>query len=322
MNSNPPNLPFVSVAICTYNRARWLRETLECLTRQDYPSDLWEVLVVDNNSTDETRSVVDAFSRAPKPPRYFLEKNQGSSHARNRGIAEARGEIVVFTDDDMLGSPEWLRRVVHPFLLPGNENVAAVGGEVVPVFPDGLPAWLERYWRPLEFRQDVGPLRPNQLPMTANLAIRAAVFRKVGLFRTDLGRIGNHSLFNEDHEMCRRIFKAGYEMWYSPDAVLQHQIPAARLTFRYTLKQVRDAARSRVVESTTYDGKGMGWLLSRLAVYPLHMLVYAIMSLLCLLCLRPGLSKRYIVRLARGYGYVVESFSAIRRIFTSNAPSA
>lgn len=309
-----PTLPFVTVAICTYNRARWLRETLQSLTRQNYPADKWEVIVVDNNSSDDTRKVVDSFASAPKPPRYFLETNQGSSFARNRGIAEAKGEIVVFTDDDMLGGPEWLELLISPFLLPGNENIAAVGGEVVPVFPDGLPPWLERQWRPLEFRNDVGPLKPNQLPMTANLAIRISVFKKVGLFRTDLGRIGNHSLFNEDHEMCRRIFRAGYGMWYSADAMLQHQIPAARLTFRYTLKQVYDAARSRVVESTTYDGKGIGWLLSRLAVYPFHILLNGLVSLLALLMFRPGLSKRYVVRMGRGAGYVRESLACIPRL--------
>jgi glycosyltransferase involved in cell wall biosynthesis len=318
--SSPAQLPFASVTICTFNRARWLRETLAFITRQDYPADRWEIIVVDNNSSDDTPAVVQSFAGAPKAPRYFVEKNQGSSFARNRGIAEARGEIIIFTDDDMLGDPGWLRLIIAPFLLPGNERIAAVGGEVVPVFPEGLPGWLVNQWRPLAFRLDVGPLRANQLPMTANLALRAAVFKDVGLFRTDLGRIGTHSLFNEDHDLCRRVFAAGYSMWYTPGGALQHQIPASRLTFKYTFKQVFDAARSRVVESTGRGGNGLGWLLSRILGHSLHLVWCLGLSLLCLLTFQTGKSKRFITRAGRGLGYVVESSRAIRRLLRGPRP--
>lgn len=316
------DLPFVSVTICTYNRAFWLRQTLEFITRQDYPADRWEILVVDNNSRDETAKVVAEFARAPKVPRYFLETNQGSSYARNRGIAEAVGEIVVFTDDDMLGPTDWLRTLMQPFVRPGNERVAAVGGEVIPVFPEGLPAWLDGYWKPLNFRNDVGPLRPNQLPMTANLALRKAVFSEVGLFRTDLGRIGNHSLFNEDHDLCRRVFAAGYSMWYSPHASLQHQIPAGRLTFSYTCRQMRDAARSRVVESTGRGGKGAGWLLSRVFGYTLQMTWCGVVSLLSLLIFQRNASKRFLARAGRSWGYVSECVRTLARGGSRRPPGA
>lgn len=306
------SLPFATVTICTYNRARWLRETLEFITKQDYPADRWEIIVVDNNSKDETASVVAEFAGAPKAPRYFLEKNQGSSFARNRGIAEAQGDIVIFTDDDMLGPSDWLRNLMTPFAEGASDTVAAIGGEVIPVFPEGLPKWLEGYWKPLEFRSDVGPLRQNQLPMTANLAIRKAVFGKVGLFRTDLGRIGNHSLFNEDHDLCRRLFAAGFEIWYSPTAALQHQIPAGRLTFNYTYRQMRDAARSRVVESTG-RGKGVAWLLSRIFGYTLQILWCSLLSLAYLVILQRAWSKRSLARAGRAWGYVSESVRILRR---------
>ncbi|HEY4302580.1 MAG TPA: glycosyltransferase [Candidatus Didemnitutus sp.] len=319
--SNDASLPFASVTICTYKRPRWLRETLECLTRQDYPRDRWELIVVDNNSRDDTPAVVESFRDAPQPPRYVFEERQGSSHARNRGVAEARGEIIIFTDDDMLGGPGWLRLLVAPFLLPGNGRIAAVGGEVVPVFPEGLPPWLVNQWRPLRFRADVGPLRPDQLPMTANLAFRAGIFKEVGLFRTDLGRIGNRSLFNEDHEFCRRVLAKGHVMWYTPIGELQHQIPAGRLTFRYTFKQVYDAARSRVVESTGHGGKGVGWALSRLIGHALHLTWCLFLSLLLLLTFQPGRSKRFVTRAARGLGYVVESARAIGRLLRGGQPA-
>jgi len=147
------------------------------------------------------------------------------------------------------------------------------------------------------------------------------VFQEVGLFRTDLGRIGNHSLFNEDHELCRRVFAAGYSMWYTPVGELQHQIPANRLTFRYTFKQVYDAARSRVVESTGRGGKGFGWLLSRLLGHALHILWCLLLSLLGLLTFQPAKSKRFITRAGRGLGYVVESARASGRLLRGVRPA-
>lgn len=313
--------PLVTVTICTYNRARWLRETLECITRQDYPEDRWEIIVIDNNSKDETPEVVKAFVDAPKPPRYILETNQGSSWARNRGVREAIGEIIVFTDDDMLGPRDWLRNLMAPFMQPGNEAIAAVGGEVIPVFPEGLPKWVAGYWKPLRFRDDIGPLRANQLPMSANLAIRRSIFDEVGFFRTELGRIGNHSLFNEDHDFCRRVFRAGHALWYSPVAALEHQIPANRLTFDYTYRQMRDAARSRVVESTARGDKGVGWLCSRISGYTLQMLWCSLLSLLSLIVFQRHWAKRFLARAGRAWGYVSECFRTLGRIATGKKPT-
>src|SRR5262245_22029298 len=92
----------VTVAILTYNRAEVLRQTLTTIADQDFPRDYYEVLVVDNNSRDRTRDVVAEFASQPLAPRYILETNQGLDHARNRAIAESRGEIIVFADDDIL----------------------------------------------------------------------------------------------------------------------------------------------------------------------------------------------------------------------------
>lgn len=314
-----PAVPFASVTICTYNRARWLRETLAFITRQDYPADRWELVIVDNNSRDDTRAVVGSFAGAPKAPRYVFEAQQGSSFARNRAIAEAAptSDIIIFTDDDMLGGPDWLKLIVEPFLRPGNERVGAVAGDVIPVFPEGLPAWLDKQWEPLAFRADVGPLRPDQLPMTANLALRAPVLREIGDFRTDLGRFGNRLTGGEDHELARRIWTAGYTIWYSPPAGLQHQIPASRLTFRYAYKQAFDSARSRVIEKTTGPGgHGTGWLLSRLLTYSLHVLWCLLVSLVMLLVFQFGRSKRWVTRAAKGLGYLTECSCAVRRKLT------
>jgi glycosyltransferase involved in cell wall biosynthesis len=317
-------LPFATVTICTFNRARWLRETLAFVTRQDYPADRWEIVVVDNNSSDDTRAVVGSFASAPKPPRYVFEPAQGSSFARNRAIAEASpaSDLVIFTDDDMLGGPEWLREIVEPFTRAGNERVGAVAGDVIPVFPEGLPAWLDKQWEPLAFRADVGPLKPSQLPMTANLALRAGVLREIGDFRTDLGRFGHRLTGGEDHELARRIWGAGYTIWYSPPAGLKHQIAANRLTFKYAFKMAFDSSRSRVIEKTTEPGHGAGWLLSRLVTYTLQVLWCLAGSLLSLIIFQFGWSKRWLTRAAKGAGYLVECGCAIGRKLRGVPPPA
>ena len=105
----------VTVAIITYNRCRYLRQTLSGMVRQDYPADRWELLVVDNNSTDETRDVVTSFVTSSPAPRRILETRQGLDFGRNRAIEEARGDLVVLVDDDILVEPDWLTQLIAPF---------------------------------------------------------------------------------------------------------------------------------------------------------------------------------------------------------------
>ncbi|MFA5263233.1 MAG: glycosyltransferase [Opitutaceae bacterium] len=306
------SLPFVTVAIGTYNRARWLGEALKFLTRQDYPMDRHELIIVDNNSTDDTRSVVESFAGAPKAPKYFFEAKQGSSHARNRALAEAKGEIILFTDDDVLGRETWLSRMIEPFLLPGNESIGVVGGEVSPHFPDGLPKWLEGQFRPFGYRTDMGPLRKHQLPSTANVAIKRAVFDHVGHFRTDLGRLPNRLTAGEDHDLMRRIQAAGYVFWFNPAADLQHVVPGNRLTFKYAMKLSYDASCSRVVERGGFPHYGV-WLASRIILYTLFVPISVLIGLACFVLAQPGHGKRWLTRAAKSAGYVTESLMVLRR---------
>lgn len=310
-----PQSPFVTVAICTYNRSRWLRETLASVTRQDYPAPCWEILVIDNNSRDDTRAVVEEFAAAPKAPRYVFEPRQGLSVARNRAcscVAEACA-IVAFLDDDVLLEKDWLRCLVKAFAAGATDRVGAVGGEVVPVFPEGLPRWLERQWEPLNYRTDLGRLENHQLPMGANLAILRDLFQRIGPFRTDLGRHGHQLGGTEDHEFARRLRASGYTIWYNPEAKVYHQIPASRLTFRYAFRQAFDSARSRVIEKTGESGKGLGWLLSRLLAYSLQVVGCLLCSLCLMLVLQFGRGRRWITRAAKGAGYLAEIVLVLRR---------
>jgi glycosyltransferase involved in cell wall biosynthesis len=295
----------ITVAIPTYNRAGLLRQTLAGVTRQDFPADRYEVIVVDNNSRDDTRAAVAAFAAARPTPRHVLETRQGLDHARNRAIAEARGEIVVFADDDILVEPGWLHALTAPLLADTARRIGAVGGEVIPVFPDGLPPWIAEWHAPLAFRADAGPLSPLQTPMGANLAIPKWVFATHGSFSTTLDRQGKALFSGGDGEMIRRLRVAGLEIWFAPAARVLHRLPASRMTFRYASRHAFDSARSRVVDRVSQGGAS-GYLASRFLGNIFKAPGFMVLALLSLAVLRIGDTKKSLVRAWRSCGYLYQ----------------
>lgn len=301
-----------TVAILTYNRAGYLRQTLETVLAQDYPQERWEALVVDNNSTDGTEAVTREFQRTHPHLRYVKEIRQGLDHARNRAIAENKREILVFADDDILVGADWLRLLLKPFGEPIQPAVGCVGGEVIPVFPEGIPDWLRPEWdRPLAHRAEDGPLLPHQFPMGANMAFRAGLFDRLGSFHPGLDRRGRSLLGGGDGEMVGRVREAGYPVWFAPRAIVKHQMPASRMNFRYAFRHGFDAARSRVIFRANRrrytPGQRVGFCLSRLIVHLPALLLKTILALLTGLSGQTGRMKRSLVSLARSAGYVAEA---------------
>jgi glycosyltransferase involved in cell wall biosynthesis len=295
----------LTVALCTYNRADFLRQTLAGLAAQNFPRDQFEILVIDNNSTDHTAAVVAEFAATRPTPRHILEKQQGLDYARNRAIAEARGDIILFGDDDILVRHDWLAQMLAPFASAHGEKVGAVGGEVIPVFPDGLPPWVAEWHAPLAFRTDAGPLLSRHSPMGANLAIPRAVFAQVGIFHTALDRAAGNYFSGGDSEMVRRIRAAGFEIWFAPAAAVKHQMPANRTTFRYAARHAFDSARSRTIDRAGQPG-AHAYLASRWLANIAKLLGYLLLALLAALILRTGDAKKSLVRAWRSCGYLFQ----------------
>ncbi|HTT55998.1 MAG TPA: glycosyltransferase family 2 protein [Opitutaceae bacterium] len=309
----------ITVAIPTYNRADLLRQTLAGVTRQDFPAERYEVLVIDNNSRDGTRAVVAEFAGTNPAPRHLIETRQGLDHARNRALSEARGEIIVFADDDILVEADWLRELTAPLLADWEHKIGAVGGEVVPVFPDGLPPWVAEWHAPLAFRADAGPLPAYQTPMGANLAFPRRVFARVSTFAITLDRAGRNYFSGGDADMIRRVRAAGLEVWFAPAARARHQMPATRTTFRYAARHAFDSARSRVAGRVADLRVGhrpvAGYLASRLAGNLAKAAGFALLALLNVLVLRSGAAKQALVRAWRSCGYLYQiPRSALGRI--------
>ncbi|MEI7552090.1 MAG: glycosyltransferase [Verrucomicrobiota bacterium] len=308
--SPPEPTLVVTVAIPTYRRAGLLRQTLAGLVVQDYPAHLLEILVIDNNSPDDTRDVVASFAAAPRPPRHVLETQQGANHARNRAIREARGDVIIFGDDDILVGPEWVRELVRPFAEHPARRIGAVGGEVIPVFPEGCPAWVAGFHGPQALRPDAGPLRPGQVPMSASLACLRRTFAELGYFDTALGRKGGVVFGGDENLAIKRLLRGGYEVWFAPAARAQHQMPASRTTFRYVRTHAFDSARSRVVGRVRDDRdegrSSTGYLLSRFGGNLAKAPAFALLGLVNFVLLRAGAGKQSLVRAWRSCGYLYQ----------------
>ena len=225
-----------SIVIATYKRAADLRETLASLS-QLRPDGSWEVIVVDNNSPDDTRQIVEEAAAAfPVDLRYLFEREQGRSPALNAGIRAARGEIIATTDDDVRVPPDWLTRAAEGL---ARLNCDYVGGRVLPIWGAERPVWLPnrggKQWavialldygnQPIEFGARV--------PLGVNMAFRRSVFDMAGLFDPNTGRKAGTLLGQEVREWCIRARAAGARGFYVPEMRLEHIIPADRLCKKY-----------------------------------------------------------------------------------------
>jgi glycosyltransferase involved in cell wall biosynthesis len=246
----------VTVIIATYNRCRSLEQTLRSLARQQVAGGFtWEAIVVDNNSSDGTRGVVESLPETQRGRfRYVFEGRQGKTYALNTAIAQARGEILAFTDDDVTLDPAWLMTLVTRVR---DGRCAGAGGRIVPVWTDPKPRWLETEgpYRlgAVIVSLDLGPhpcFFSDLLPLGANLAIRADVLERLGAFRTDLGPTVGSQIRGEDSEICERLLGAGERLLYVPDAIVYHPVAKDRLRRRYF--QDYYYAQGRAV--TRYEG--------------------------------------------------------------------
>jgi glycosyltransferase involved in cell wall biosynthesis len=224
---------------------------VESVAVQTLPQSVdWEILVVDNNSSDQTRQVVeDLRQRHPDRIRYLLEPRQGVSHARNAGIQEARGDILAFIDDDETAGSGWLQNLTSSL---HNGDWAGAGGRVVPQWRCSRPRWLSSQNSFLSgplAAFDVGPegelIEP---PFGANMAFRKDIFERYGGFRTDLGRVGKSLLSSEDTEFGRRLIAAGERLRWEPSAITYHPVEEDRVRKEYFQEWWFNKGRSDIRE--------------------------------------------------------------------------
>lgn len=228
----------ISLILCTYNRCPGLAKTLESVAASTLPDSVgWDVLVVDNNSKDRTREVIEDFCRRyPGRFHYMFVPQQGRSHALNAGIQAARGDILAFTDDDVTVEPDWLENLTAPL---DDNKWSGTAGKISLGIDFSPPRWLairgafDLAGCLAQFNPGDNPAELTTAPFGANMAFRKSMFEKYGTFRTDLGHKGSSLICNEDTEFAERLMADGERLCYVPSAVVSHRVPPERLTKGY-----------------------------------------------------------------------------------------
>ncbi|HMF95719.1 MAG TPA: glycosyltransferase [Vicinamibacterales bacterium] len=227
----------VTVAICTWNRCIPLEQTLHGLTGITAPADAtWELLIVNNNCTDQTDHVIRAFE-GRLPIKRVVEARSGLSHARNRAVAEARGDYILWTDDDVTVCPNYLVEYVRAFKTWPDASI--FGGPIEPCFDGTPPPWLLEIYPTIagvyaarDFGPAPMPLSRDAIPWGANYVIRADAQAR-HLYDPDLGYRPGRLVGWEETEVILALLADGAHGWWVPGAALRHHVPKQRQTTKY-----------------------------------------------------------------------------------------
>lgn len=252
----------ITVAICTWNRAGLLRQTLERMTRLRPPRGPWQLLVVNNNCTDDTDAVLEAFA-SRLPLRRMFEPNLGLSNARNAAVAAADGDYLIWTDDDVLVDAQWLCAYEDAF--ESHPAGDFFGGPVAPWFEGTAPDWIGEAWRIIaatyaarDFGDAPFAFTSELIPFGANYAVPLKVQRR-HRYDPRLGRSGTGMMSGEEVAVLRAILRDGGSGWWVPNARVEHFIPVARQSIDWVRKyhEGRGAqeARSEPSSGPTWFGR-------------------------------------------------------------------
>ncbi|NET86368.1 MAG: glycosyltransferase family 2 protein [Moorea sp. SIO1F2] len=231
--------PLISAIICTHNREQYLGAAIDSLLQQDFAD--YEVIVVDNASSDRTRNIVDQRLDNSRL-NYIYEPVLGLSVARNTGAATARAAILAYLDDDAVASARWLKTIYEAY--QSNEKLAIAGGKVTLLWPDGItsPSWLSPDLAGNLGAYDLGETlieiqNPGLTPRGLNYSIRRTFLEKIGGFDVNLGRVGKNLLSNEELHMTELALQDGWHVAYLPDALVAHNVAPERINKRWFLNR-------------------------------------------------------------------------------------
>lgn len=231
----------VSIAICTFNRADYLQDTLNNFTQQTAPEQQFEILIINNNSTDDTEAVCNDFIKHNPGlnARLYSETEQGLSHARNRATNESNSEWILFIDDDVILPDDFAERALK--FINQAKSPCAAGGKILVSFDEGEPDWIPRELMPMFGLHNLGDAKKrypaHNFPRGGNMLIHKDIAEQVGGFNPALGRTGENLAGSEEKAFFDQTRKQGFELWYLPEMMLYHRIGKQRLNKEYLKKQ-------------------------------------------------------------------------------------
>lgn len=249
-----------SFITCTYNRDKYIGQTLQSVCNQTYADNNHEIIVIDNNSTDNTASICEEF-RAEYPNknfRYFKEMNQGLSFALNRGIKEAQGEFLIFVDDDETIIPQHLERLDNH--LRTYPEAVLCGTPVIPVYEIPEPKWMSRFTQRLiggyfDQGKEVKILEAKNYPGTGHTIIKKELYERYGNYNTELGRKGTSLIGAEDKDMFNRLKNNNIVCYYLPDIPIYHHIPPNKMTDEFFHKLTYSIGKSERIRTKAVSEK-------------------------------------------------------------------
>ncbi len=253
----------ISIIIATYNRWESLLTTLRSVAAQSLAPELWECVVVNNNSTDQTQHCAEEFAAAH--PRLnikvLFEPRQGLSWARNCGIEGSQGDIIAIIDDDEVINEEFASSYLE--LFESHAEVTSAGGPIIPRYPEQRPRWMSHYTElpianPLYLGSEIRRFPAGRIPGGGNMALRRSAFESYGLFDVELGRTGKRLIGGEESDLFERLAKAGEQCWYCPTAIMWHIITPEKLTTEYFDKLTYNVGVSQYLRSKI-NGRGVFW---------------------------------------------------------------
>ena len=253
--------PAMTVVIGTLNRRELLQRSIVSLLKQSCPADRFEILVVDNGSTDGTVEMVRRFAAAAPNLRLVEEPTRGLSHARNRGIAESRGELIAFFDDDAIAEPDWIDVLFGVF--EREPEADAAGGRIEVLWPSQRPEWMpksiEGYYGSCDYGSHRKELRYPQYPYGSNMVIRKARLLAIGGFNIELGPTGGNLMAGGEQDLFYRLYGLPITVVYEPTALVHHWAPPERVTRRWTMRR---AFKHGITNATmAYWNGDTGWRL-------------------------------------------------------------
>lgn len=236
----------LSVVVCTCNRALLLKKCLESLECQTLDKKTYEVIIIDNNSNDNTQEIIKSFIYNNSNFRSLVEYNQGLSHARNRGYKEAKGKYVAYIDDDAIANEDWCKKIIYAF-----ETVkpapAAVGGTIYPYYDEEKPEWFLDEFEIRQWGESAGFLEEPRAKYGfsgSNMTFPREVLIKYGGFSINFGMVKGNLRMGEDTELFSRIYPDNPYFWYDPEIQVRHWTPKKNMEFAYKFQRSLNAGIS------------------------------------------------------------------------------
>ena len=244
----------ISVVICTYNRAAYIQEAMNSLYDQTIDKQHYEIIIVNNNSTDNTIQVCKEWITNHSDAQYafYNEAKQGASFARNTGAALAKGSLLCFMDDDAIAGPDYLERIIHFF--EEHPDAGGLGGRIIPKYIPAEPKWMSYYVSSMVGNFDYSPtvavFSPNKYPLESNMIIRKIDFDAINGFNVNLpGVVGTLRIGGEGKDFFFRLKALGRVIYYDPAIAVQHVVETAKLTKEYMYRVASGMGRGEKVRT-------------------------------------------------------------------------